>query len=200
MSNFKSTLIKTLAGASLAFAGLAATSTVAAPKAQVQAATPSVVTINYVPGYSINVWNSYTTPHFTGKRLAHGTSWKVFSIATDVKGQVWYNLGGNQWILAKYTFNGYAPKAQTASYGNGAAVSTVSGSEAAAKAWIAGRESGGSYTARNGQYVGKYQLSAAYLGGDYSPAHQEQVADNYVHARYGSWVNAKNFWMSHGWY
>ena len=32
--------------------------------------------------------------------------------------------------------------------------SNVSGSEAAAKAWIAGRESGGSYSARNGQYIG----------------------------------------------
>lgn len=41
--------------------------------------------------------------------------------------------------------------------------SNVSGNDAAAKAWIAARESGGSYSARNGQYVGKYQLSASYL-------------------------------------
>lgn len=32
--------------------------------------------------------------------------------------------------------------------------STASGSDAAAKAWIAARESGGSYTAQNGQYYG----------------------------------------------
>ena len=37
--------------------------------------------------------------------------------------------------------------------------SNVAGNDAAAKAWIAARESGGSYSARNGQYVGKYQLS-----------------------------------------
>ena len=39
--------------------------------------------------------------------------------------------------------------------------SNVAGNDAAAKAWIAARESGGSYSARNGQYIGKYQLSAS---------------------------------------
>ena len=78
--------------------------------------------------------------------------------------------------------------------------SNVSGSEASAKAWIAGRESGGSYTARNGQYVGKYQLSASYLNGDYSAANQERVADNYVKGRYGSWTAAQSFWQANGWY
>lgn len=78
--------------------------------------------------------------------------------------------------------------------------SSVSGSEAAAKAWIAARESGNNYGARNGQYIGKYQLSASYLNGDYSPANQERVADNYVASRYGSWTNAQQFWMSNGWY
>ena len=78
--------------------------------------------------------------------------------------------------------------------------SNIAGNDAAAKAWIAARESGGSYTARNGQYVGKYQLSAAYLNGDYSAANQERVADQYVASRYGSWSAAQAFWQSHGWY
>lgn len=78
--------------------------------------------------------------------------------------------------------------------------STVAGSDAAAKAWIAARESGGSYTAQNGQYYGKYQLSSAYLNGDYSAANQERVADNYVASRYGSWTAAQQFWQGHGWY
>lgn len=76
----------------------------------------------------------------------------------------------------------------------------LSGSEEAAKNWIVSRESGGNYNARNGQYVGKYQLSASYLGGDYSPAHQDAVANQYVKGRYGSWTNAQAFWASHGWY
>ena len=78
--------------------------------------------------------------------------------------------------------------------------SAVAGSDAAAKAWIAARESGGSYTAQNGQYYGKYQLSSSYLNGDYSAANQERVADNYVASRYGSWTAAQQFWQSHGWY
>lgn len=69
-----------------------------------------------------------------------------------------------------------------------------------AKEWIAQHESGGSYSARNGQYVGRYQLSSAYLNGDYSPANQERIANKYVSQRYGSWANAKAFWQSHGWY
>ena len=78
--------------------------------------------------------------------------------------------------------------------------SNVAGNDAAAKAWIAGRESGGNYGARNGQYVGKYQLSASYLNGDYSAANQERVADQYVANRYGSWSAAQALWQSHGWY
>ena len=78
--------------------------------------------------------------------------------------------------------------------------SSVSGSDAAAKAWIAQHESSNNYNARNGQYIGKYQLSASYLNGDYSPANQERVADQYVAQRYGSWTNAQRFWEENGWY
>ena len=77
---------------------------------------------------------------------------------------------------------------------------TTNGSDAAAKQWIASRESGNNYNARNGQFIGMYQLSASYLGGDYSPANQERVANQYVQSRYGSWTNAKAFWQSHNWY
>ena len=86
----------------------------------------------------------------------------------------------------------YTQPAQTASV-----ATTATSSDQAAKEWIANKESGGSYTARNGQYVGRYQLSASYLNGDYSAANQEQVANQYCSERYGSWSNAKNFWLSH---
>lgn len=78
--------------------------------------------------------------------------------------------------------------------------SNVSGDEQAAKEWIAARESGGSYTAQNGRYYGRYQLDASYLGGDFSPANQDRVADQYVASRYGSWSAAKSYWLSNGWY
>ena len=80
------------------------------------------------------------------------------------------------------------------------AASTVSGSEAEAKEWIAQKESGGSYTATNGRYIGRYQLTDSYLNGDYSAENQERVADAYVAGRYGSWTAAKNFWLNNGWY
>ena len=83
---------------------------------------------------------------------------------------------------------------------NTVATSTVSGSEAEAKEWIAQKESGGSYTATNGQYIGRYQLTDSYLNGDYSAENQERVADAYVAGRYGSWIAAKNFWLNNGWY
>ncbi|MTB63431.1 LysM peptidoglycan-binding domain-containing protein [Streptococcus sp. zg-86] len=76
----------------------------------------------------------------------------------------------------------------------------VSGDEAEAKEWIAQKESGGSYTAQNGIYYGRYQLTNTYLNGDYSPENQERVADAYVANRYGSWAAAKGFWLANGWY
>lgn len=98
-----------------------------------------------------------------------------------------------QQPAAQSNYNYQAPA--TNSY-----TANLGGNEAAAQAWIAQRESGGSYTARNGQYIGKYQLSAAYLNGDYSAANQERVAQQYVASRYGSWTNAQAFWQQHGWY
>jgi len=92
----------------------------------------------------------------------------------------------------------YEEVAETTTYEAPAA--TVSGSEAEAKEWIAQKESGGSYTATNGRYIGRYQLTDSYLNGDYSAENQERVADAYVAGRYGSWTAAKNFWLNNGWY
>lgn len=93
------------------------------------------------------------------------------------------------------------PQAPSNNYSSNTSYAPVAnGSEADAKAWIANRESGGNYTSQNGKYTGKYQLDASYLNGDYSPANQEQVADQYVAQRYGSWSNAKQFWEINGYY
>lgn len=89
--------------------------------------------------------------------------------------------------------------ASTASASTSSSTSSSS-SEEAAKAWIASKESGGSYTASNGNYYGKYQLSLSYLNGDTSAANQEKVANSYVQSRYGSWTAAKAFWQANGWY
>lgn len=101
---------------------------------------------------------------------------------------------------ATTTYEAPAAPAAPAAESNTAAASTVSGSEAEAKEWIAQKESGGSYTATNGRYIGRYQLTDSYLNGDYSAENQERVADAYVAGRYGSWTAAKNFWLNNGWY
>lgn len=276
---FQSILTKSLAAAALTATGLVALNSQNTNDAQ--AATivqndTNVVTINNANS-TVAVWDGVENANFTGKELVHGTTWKVIRTAYDVMGNKWYDLGANQWIMAKYTVEGgnaasaqvatpVAPQAQapvqqvqpqttvqapvqqkqqtavqaqapktnynynvqraysapvqqqrTYSYAPAqkqttqvaqpaqtqattSYTSNASGSEEAAKAWIAGRESGGSYSARNGQYIGKYQLSASYLGGDYSAANQERVADNYVKSRYGSWTGAQKFWQTNGWY
>lgn len=90
--------------------------------------------------------------------------------------------------------------AQTVNYGggNGNYSSSLSG-DAAANV-IAQAESGGSYTAQNGRYYGKYQLDRAYLGGDLSPQHQDEVFQQYCNQRYGSIQGALSFRQAHGWY
>ncbi|MBF8808746.1 MAG: LysM peptidoglycan-binding domain-containing protein, partial [Enterococcus lacertideformus] len=79
-------------------------------------------------------------------------------------------------------------------------VATTATSTNSAKEWIAQKESSGSYAATNGRYIGRYQLDASYLNGDYSAANQEIVAEQYVASRYGSWEAAKAFWEANGWY
>lgn len=81
-----------------------------------------------------------------------------------------------------------------------ASVQEVAQSTNSAKEWIASKESSGNYDARNGRYVGRYQLDASYLNGDFSPANQERVVEQYVSERYGSWENAQAFWLANGWY
>ena len=90
--------------------------------------------------------------------------------------------------------------AQPAPVTTGGYTSNLSAEDAAAKEEIARRESGGSYTAQNGQYYGRYQLTITYLNGDLSPENQERVADAYVYGRYGSWVAALAHSNAKGWY
>lgn len=100
----KSNLVKFTAAAALTITGIGAvncanTNTSAT---NVEAATKKLK-INYVPGYSINVWDSYKNPSFTGKRLQHGKTVTVYNKALDKKGKIWYRIGAGQWIPARYT-------------------------------------------------------------------------------------------------
>ncbi len=78
--------------------------------------------------------------------------------------------------------------------------SNLSAADAAAKEEIAQRESGGNYSAENGSYYGRYQLTRDYLNNDLSEENQERTADDYVNSRYGSWSAALDYWNANGWY
>lgn len=242
-------ITKSLTVTALSIAGLAAVNT---QVPHVQAATVDTTNVT-ITAPSVAVWDGIENANFTGRELKANTTWKVIRTAYDGRGNKWFDLGNNQWILAKYTnqdsdksnqtyvepttsnysqqvtpaqkqqtvhvqqsyvapvqkqqtvqtqqsYVAPVQKQQTVQSQVTNAPSATSSVEESAKAWIANRESGGSYSARNGQYVGKYQLSASYLGGDYSAENQERVANNYVKGRYGSWAGAQQFWQMHGWY
>ncbi len=61
----------------------------------------TIGTVKYVPGYSISVWKTPGGKAVPNLKLKHGTSWKVFS-KTTYQGKIWYSLGKNQWVEAKY--------------------------------------------------------------------------------------------------
>ena len=105
--NLKSTLTKTAAAAALTLAGAAIVNNTqnTAKAAEVTVGQQEkVVTINYLPHKSIAVWNSYgPDKQMTGQYLPHATAWKVIRAAYDAAGNKWYDLGANQWVMAKYT-------------------------------------------------------------------------------------------------
>lgn len=146
--------------------------------------------------YNANTTSTNTANNTTGSTTGYTTSYS--SSANN------YGYGSNY----NYSYSANTGSANSSSYSASTTSSSTSSStstsssssEEAAKAWIAGKESGGSYTASNGNYYGKYQLSLSYLNGDTSAANQEKVANSYVQSRYGSWTAAKAFWQANGWY
>ena len=79
---------------SLSFNNTAQASTIQAPAKQI-----GVVKVNSKTGESVAVWNSYEDgKQQTGKYLPHESSWKTYKKVKTLKGETWYNLGGDQWI------------------------------------------------------------------------------------------------------
>ncbi|MDT2662867.1 LysM domain-containing protein [Enterococcus hulanensis] len=124
------------------------------------------------------------------------------TIDTDAKGNITVAPAQEQAapVQAEQPTQATAPVQEATQQAAAPAAEATPASTNSAKEWIAQRESNGSYTATNGQYIGRYQLSASYLNGDYSAANQERVADQYVTSRYGSWEGAQAFWQANGWY
>ncbi|WP_155286355.1 SLAP domain-containing protein [Lacticaseibacillus zhaodongensis] len=68
-------------------------------------AKSGIATINYVPGYGIQVWHADSTMVLnsdgSAKKLMNGTQWKIFN-QRIVDGHTYYGLGGDQWIDSSY--------------------------------------------------------------------------------------------------
>lgn len=148
---------------------------------------------------SIQSLNSLQNIHliFPGQKLVINANNGDAAVSTQQSAQTVQQASQQQTVQQSTQTMQQASQQQTMQTTQQAVASS---SEQAARDWIASRESGGSYTAQNGNYYGKYQLSSAYLGGDYSAENQERVADSYVLNRYGSWANAKSHWLQNGWY
>ncbi len=156
----KSILTKSITAAAFTLVGAVAMNNV--NNNDVQAAVVQNDAAVYTTHTSATVYNNYENGQATGQVLAANTSWKVIKTAYDAQGNKWYDLGKHQWVMAEKheTVKVSAPKAQvntvnntnTQTVSNNASVTTntsnvsytsnASGSEASAKAWIAGRESG----------------------------------------------------------
>ncbi len=138
----------------------------------------SVATVNYVPGYGIAVWNNYNNPELTGKILPHGSSWRVFAEATDSNGELWYNLGGAQWIMAKYTLGG---SSNTSSSSNVSASSNNGSSSSASNTTQATTSSAAKVVS-----LASAQLGKAYVWGGNGPsAFDCSGLVNYVYSQVG---------------
>ncbi len=152
---------------------------------------------------STNTANSTTSSTGTGYTTSYSSSANNYGYGSNYNYSYSANTGAanTSSYSASTTSSSTSASTSTASASTSSSTSTSSSSsEEAAKAWIASKESGGSYTASNGNYYGKYQLSLSYLNGDTSAANQEKVANSYVQSRYGSWTAAKAFWQANGWY
>lgn len=89
--------------------------------------TPFVGTVNYVPGFSINLYEGdLAKKQFNGRKLKHGSQWRVVGYALDATGTKYYNLGGQQWVPAQYISDKPLPK-PVAKVGGTATVTYVPG-------------------------------------------------------------------------
>lgn len=159
--------------------------------------TTSTNTANNTNSSTTGYQKSTSSSTGTGYTTSYSSSANNYGYGSNYN----YSYSASTGSSNTSSYSANTGSSNTSSYSASTSASTSSSSsEEAAKSWIASKESGGSYTASNGNYYGKYQLSLSYLNGDTSAANQEKVANSYVQGRYGSWTAAKAFWQANGWY
>lgn len=112
------------------------------------ASDSNVVTIKYVPGYGINLWKTPASKEWTGRRLAHNSSWRVYKTAVGDDGYIWYNLGGDQWIPSRYTNRPVKASSSATSSQSSKASSSSASSASASQSGSSSENSG--FTSNNG--------------------------------------------------
>ncbi|QEU46288.1 hypothetical protein FMM01_02785 [Schleiferilactobacillus harbinensis] len=81
------------------FAGIAAAGQVGS----IHAAAPYVGTVNYVKPYGIALWNGYgSNKAYAGRKLTAGSRWATYKAVQADDGNIYFNLGGNQYIAGNY--------------------------------------------------------------------------------------------------
>ena len=77
---------------------------VRADEVSTNAPVESVSQMMYVSanGGGVNLYSSANNGYFLGKTVKDGAGYQVYSKTTDNSGQVWYDLGKDQWINGKY--------------------------------------------------------------------------------------------------
>ncbi|RHW54956.1 C40 family peptidase [Lactobacillus bombicola] len=83
--------------------------TVVAPLKSVNATTIKApikrVQINYLPGKGVKIWTNYEGGQLITFRAQNNSKWNVAEIAIDRKDRLWYKIGENEWIEARYTID-----------------------------------------------------------------------------------------------
>lgn len=101
--SMKHNFLKMSLAAALTLTGIAAVSTpktVAATKVK----NPiKRVQINYLAGKGVKIWTNYENGQLVNFEAKNKSKWNVADIATDKKGNLWYKVGVNEWIEARYT-------------------------------------------------------------------------------------------------
>lgn len=97
-------LFKIGAAAAITVTGLGAVTSLKKPVAASTFKTAiKRVKINYLPGKGVRIWTNYEAGRFMGFRAKEGTEWNVVKTALDKSGNLWYMVGDNEWIQARYT-------------------------------------------------------------------------------------------------
>lgn len=93
------------AAAAITVTGLGAISSLKAVNANATTFKTAIkkVKIKYLPGKGVKIYTNYNSGRFMGFRAKDGTEWNVVKTAVDKDGDLWYMVGDNEWIQARYT-------------------------------------------------------------------------------------------------